>query len=125
VSLRRGFFDFRGRRIVGRLHRNDGRGCGPLAATLARAFTLRPVVICAAGLFVLSALASLKVWRAPKLFILQVIQSFGEGTISVLPRIALYDSSVRVSSPFETMTNRPRCNSPAKKEFTLFDIGMC
>jgi MFS transporter, DHA2 family, multidrug resistance protein len=61
----------------------------PLAATLVRVLTLRPVVIGATGLFVLTAFASLNVRGASELLVLRAIQSFAEGTISVLLFVAV------------------------------------
>lgn len=61
----------------------------PLAATLVRVLTLRPVVIGAASLFALTAFASLNVRGAPELLVLRAIQSFAEGTISVLMFVAV------------------------------------
>jgi MFS transporter, DHA2 family, multidrug resistance protein len=61
----------------------------PLAATLVRVLTLRPVVIGAAGLFALTAFASLNVRGVPELLVLRAIQSFAEGTISVLMFVAV------------------------------------
>lgn len=61
----------------------------PLAATLVRVLTLRPVVIGAAALFALTAFASLHVRGAPELLVLRAVQSFAEGTISVLMFVAV------------------------------------
>ena len=61
----------------------------PLAATLVRVLTLRSVVIGAAGLFALTAFASLNVRGAPELLVLRAIQSFAEGTISALMFVAV------------------------------------
>ena len=61
----------------------------PLAATLVRVLTLRPVVIAASGVFALAAFASLYVRGAPELIVLRAIQSFAEGTISVLMFVAV------------------------------------
>jgi MFS transporter, DHA2 family, multidrug resistance protein len=61
----------------------------PIAATLVRIFTLRPVVIWATGLFALTAFASLNVRGAPELLVLRAIQSFAEGTISILMFVAV------------------------------------
>ena len=62
----------------------------PLAATLVRVLTLRPVVIGAASLFALTAFASLNARGAPELLVLRAIQSFAEGTISVLMFVATF-----------------------------------
>jgi MFS transporter, DHA2 family, multidrug resistance protein len=61
----------------------------PIAATLVRVFTLRPVVVCTAGLFALMAFASLHAGGAPTLLFLRAIQSFCEGTLSVLLFVAV------------------------------------
>jgi DHA2 family multidrug resistance protein len=61
----------------------------PLAATLVRVLTLRPVVIGAASLFALTAFASLNARGVPELMVLRAIQSFAEGTISVLMFVAV------------------------------------
>ena len=61
----------------------------PLAATLVRVLTLRPVVIGAASLFALTAFASLNVRGTPELLVLRAIQSFAEGSISVLLFVAV------------------------------------
>jgi MFS transporter, DHA2 family, multidrug resistance protein len=64
----------------------------PVAATLVRALTLRTVVITTSVVFMLSALASLAVRGEPELLALRAIQSFAEGTISVLMFIAVMAS---------------------------------
>jgi DHA2 family multidrug resistance protein len=61
----------------------------PLAATLVRVLTLRPVVIGAASLFALTAFASLNVSGTPELLVLRAIQSFAEGTMSVLMFVSI------------------------------------
>jgi len=61
----------------------------PIAATLARAVTLRTLVILTAGLFVLSAFGSLWVAGEVELLVLRAIQSFCGGTISVLLFVAV------------------------------------
>ncbi|HUK07478.1 MAG TPA: MFS transporter [Stellaceae bacterium] len=61
----------------------------PIAATLARAVTLRTLVIWTSGIFVLSALASLWVPGEVGLLVLRAIQSFCGGTISVLLFVAV------------------------------------
>jgi MFS transporter, DHA2 family, multidrug resistance protein len=61
----------------------------PIAAILVRALTLRTVVSWTAGLFALCALASLLVQGESELLVLRTIQSFSEGTISVLMFLAV------------------------------------
>jgi MFS transporter, DHA2 family, multidrug resistance protein len=61
----------------------------PIAATLVRALTLRTLVMATAGLFALSAFASLFVRRESELLLFRAIESFNEGTISVLMFVAV------------------------------------
>ncbi len=64
----------------------------PLAAILVRALTLRTVMITSSVAFLLSALASLAVRGEPELLVLRAIQSFAEGTVSVLMFVAVMAS---------------------------------
>jgi DHA2 family multidrug resistance protein len=64
----------------------------PIAATLVRALTLRTVVIGSSVIFMVTALASLAIRGEPELLVLRAIQSFAEGTISVLMFVAVMAS---------------------------------
>ncbi len=64
----------------------------PVAAILVRALTLRTVVIVTSIIFMLTALASLAIRDEVELLLLRAIQSFAEGTISVLMFVAVMAS---------------------------------
>jgi MFS transporter, DHA2 family, multidrug resistance protein len=64
----------------------------PVAAILVRALTLRTVVIVTSIIFMLTALASLAIRGEVELLLLRAIQSFAEGTISVLMFVAVMAS---------------------------------
>jgi MFS transporter, DHA2 family, multidrug resistance protein len=61
----------------------------PIAATLVRALTLRTLLMGTAGLFAFSAFASLFVRCESELLVLRAIESFNEGTMSVLMFVAV------------------------------------
>jgi DHA2 family multidrug resistance protein len=61
----------------------------PIAATLVRVIMLRTLVVWTAGIFAVTAGASLGAQGEAELLVLRAVQSFSEGTISVLMFIAV------------------------------------